>query len=278
MHKALGLRKPERDADDMRIVVTGASRGIGAAICRRLARDRKTADAGPLKLTLCAARPSAELDAIETQVREAGAETLALTGDLAAADLPEKLVERSCAAFGGVDALVLNAGISPVAPLAELPLEGWERVMNVNLRAAWLMAKAAHPALKAAGGQIVTIASMSGVNPQPGMGAYSVSKAGLIMLTRLMAQEWAADGIRVNGVSPGMVLTPMTEANYRDEDFKRRREAMCPIPRIGEPENDIAGVVCFLLSPDAGYMTGQTLLADGGLSDSILRVLPRRGG
>lgn len=260
----------------MRILVTGASRGIGAAICRRLVASTELAEPGPLRLALCAARPSADLDAMERQVREAGAETLALVGDLADPDVPAMLVERSCAAFGGLDALVLNAGISPVAPLATLTLDGWERVMNVNLRSAWLTAKAAHPALKAAGGQIVAIGSMSGVNPQPGMGAYSVSKAGLIMLTRLMAQEWAADGLRVNCVSPGMVLTPMTEANYSDTDFKRRREAMCPIPRIGDAEADIAGVVCFLLTRDAGYMTGQNLLADGGLSDSILRVLPRR--
>ena len=262
----------------MRILVTGASRGIGAAICRRLAADKGPAGTGPLRLALCAARQSAALDATERQVREAGAETLALAGDLADPAVPAMLVERSCAAFGGLDAVVLNAGISPVAPLAALPLDDWERVMNVNLRAVWLTAKAAHPALKASGGQIVTIGSMSGVNPQPGMGAYSVSKAGLIMLTRLMAQEWAADGLRVNCVSPGMVLTPMTEANYRDEDFRRRREAMCPIPRIADPAADIAGVVCFLLSADAGYMTGQNLLADGGLSDSILRVLPRRAG
>jgi glucose 1-dehydrogenase len=262
----------------MRILVTGASRGIGAAVCRRLVQDETTSASRPLKLALCASRDSVELESMAKTVQEAGAETLALAGDLADPEVPEMLVERSCAAFGGLDALVLNAGISPVAPLAELPLDGWDRVMNVNLRAAWLMAKAAHPALKAARGQIVTIASMSGVNPQPGMGAYSVSKAGLIMLTRLMAQEWAADGLRVNCVSPGMVLTPMTEANYSDEDFKRRREAMCPIPRIGAAEGDIAGVVCFLLSRDAGYMTGQNLLADGGLSDSILRVLPRRSG
>ena len=262
----------------MRILVTGAGRGIGAAICRRLAKDSQSAGAEPLHLALCAAGPSKELDALENSLREAGAETLALTGDLADEDVPQSLVERSCAAFGGLDALVLNAGISPVAPLAELPLEGWERVMNVNLRAAWLMAKAAHPALALTGGRIVAVASMSGVSPQPGMGAYSVSKAGLIMLTRLMAQEWAADGIRANCVSPGMVLTPMTEANYRDEDFRRRREAMCPIPRIGDPDSDIAGLVAFLLSADAGYMTGQNLVADGGLSDSILRVLPRRSG
>jgi NAD(P)-dependent dehydrogenase (short-subunit alcohol dehydrogenase family) len=263
----------------MRIVVTGASRGIGAAVCRRLAQDRcKSGGEAGLKIALCASRPSAELDSIDAAMREAGAETLPLTGDLADPAVPPSLIERSRAAFGGLDALVLNAGISPVAPLAELPLDGWERVMNVNLRAVWQMAQAAHPALKAAGGQIVTVGSMSGLHPQPGMGAYSVSKAGLIMLTRLMAQEWAADGLRVNCVSPGMVLTPMTEANYRDEDFRRRREAMCPIPRIGAPDEDIAGVVGFLLSADAGYMTGQNLVADGGLSDSILRVLPRRAG
>ncbi len=262
----------------MRILVTGASRGIGAAICRRLAKDSSPAGTGALKLALCASRPSDELKTEEKQAFNAGAEALTLTGDLAGPEVPARLVDETLAAFGGLDALVLNAGISPVTALAALPLEGWERVMNVNLRSAWLMAKAAHPALKAAQGQIVTIASMSGVNPQPGMGAYSVSKAGLIMLTRLMAQEWAADGLRVNCVSPGMVLTPMTEANYSDEDFKRRREAMCPIPRIGAAEGDIAVVVCFLLSQDAGYMTGQNLLADGGLSDSILRVLPRRSG
>lgn len=262
----------------MRILVTGASRGIGAAICRRLLRDGPAKTGAPLKLALAASRDSDALQDMERTAREAGAETVALTGDLADPEVPARLVEQSCTAFGGLDALVANAGISPVAPLAELPLEGWERVMNVNLRSAWLLAKAAHPELAAARGQIVTVASMSGVNPQPGMGAYSVSKAGLIMLTRLMAQEWAADGLRVNCVSPGMVLTPMTEANYADEDFKRRREALSPIPRIGDAEDDIAGVVSFLLSADSGYMTGQNLLADGGLSDSILRVLPKRQG
>ncbi len=261
----------------MRILVTGASRGIGAAICRRLAREDFAARDGGLKLALCGRRESPELDSLAAELAADGAVTLALSGDLVEAERAKDLVNRACEAFGGLDALVLNAGISPVGRLSELPLEDWERVMNVNLRAVFLIAQAAHPALAAARGRIVTVASMSGVTPQPGMGAYSVSKAGLIMLTRLMAQEWAADGLRVNCVSPGMVLTPMTEANYRDEDFRARREALCPIPRIADPEADIAGLVSFLLSPDAAYMTGQNLLADGGLSDSMLRVLPRRG-
>ena len=122
----------------------------------------------------------------------------------------------------------------------------------------------------------VTGASMSGVTPQPGLGAYSVSKAGVIMLTRLMAQEWASDGIRVNAVSPGMVITPMTEANYADAEFRRAREIMVPAGRIADPASDIAGVVAFLLGPDAGYLSGQNVVADGGVGDSMLRVLPAR--
>ncbi len=260
----------------MRILVTGASRGIGAAICHHLAEQRPGDGGAPLRMALVASRPSAALNDTAARLDASGAETQILTGDLADPAVPDRLVSDALNVFGGLDALVLNAGIAPVDRLADLALEDWEQVMNVNLRAAWLMAKAAHPTLADARGQIVTIASMSGVNPQPGLGAYSVSKAGLIMLTRLMAQEWAVDGIRVNCVSPGMVLTPMTEDNYRDEDFRQQREAFCPIPRIADPEADIAGVVAFLLSPKAGYMTGQNLLADGGLSDSILRLLPAR--
>src|SRR5690606_38025167 len=105
--------------------------------------------------------------------------------------------------------------------------------------------------------------SMSGIEPYPGTGAYSPSKAALIMLVRVLAQEWAADGVRVNAVAPGLIHTAMTAPIYADPEKKAAREAVVPMHRIGDPMKDIAGVVSFLLSQDAGYITGQTILADG---------------
>lgn len=259
----------------MRVLVTGASRGIGRAVCLRLARDA-AATGGEMKLAACGSAHGEELESLAAEVRELGAECVALLGDLADAEVPGRLVAEACAAFGGLDAVVSNAGIGTPATLLELPLEGWEELFAINARATWLLAKAAHGALSASGGALVTVASMSGTSPQPGLGAYSTTKAALIMLTRQIAQEWAADGIRANAVSPGLVHTPMTEAAYADPDFRARREAMVPARRIAEAGPDIAGVVVFLLGPDAAYITGQNIVVDGGLSDAILSVLPAR--
>jgi glucose 1-dehydrogenase len=259
----------------MRVLVTGAGRGIGEAVCRRLVRDAKNAG-DTLQLALCGSSHPEELNALAEALRGEGAEAIALTGDLSDPAVPENLVGEATSSFGGLDAVVANAGMSKTGDLLSTELADWNRLFDVNLRSVWLLCRAAHPALKASGGSIVTMASMSGLTPQPGLGAYSVTKAGLIMLTRLMAQEWAGDGIRVNAVSPGMVLTPMTEANYQDTEFKAAREAMVPMGRIADPATDIAGVVAFLLGPDAAYLSGQNVMADGGLSDSMLRVLPAR--
>ena len=128
-----------------------------------------------------------------------------------------------------IDALVSNAGIAAPAPLTRLGLDEWDLTMNVNTRATWLLGKAAHPHLKESRGAIAVTASMSGMNPHSGMGAYSASKAGVIILAKQMAQEWAADGIRVNCVSPGLVRTAMTEAMYVDPEVKAAREALVPM-------------------------------------------------
>ena len=172
--------------------------------------------------------------------------------------------------------MVSNAGVSRPSSLAGLELEDWDYLLAVNARAAWLLAKAAYPALRASRGSFVAVASMSGVQPYPGMGAYSPSKAALLMMVRVLAQEWAADGIRVNAVSPGLIHTPLTARIYADPAAKAKREALIPMHRIGAADTDIAGIVAFLIGPDAGYMTGQNILADGGLMDAVHGLIAGR--
>ncbi|GIK80914.1 MAG: SDR family NAD(P)-dependent oxidoreductase [Hyphomicrobiaceae bacterium] len=253
----------------MRVLLTGASRGIGRAIAARLA--------GPgAFLALCASSPSAELDAIVATCAERGARVEPLIGDLADPAVPARLVGTATDRLGGLDAVVSNAGVVAPGRLCDLDEEAWDRTFAINVRSAWLLARAAHPHLRAARGSLVAIASMSGVEPYPGTGAYSPSKAALIMLVRSLAQEWAADGVRVNAVSPGLFRTAMTAPIYADPQKTAAREALVPMGRIGDPEQDCAGLVAFLLSPDAGYLTGQNLLVDGGLLGSIQSHLAGR--
>lgn len=159
--------------------------------------------------------------------------------------------------------------------LADLSVEQWDATFALNVRATWLLARAARAALSAEQGSIVAIASMSGLHPHPGYGAYSPAKAALSMLCRQLAQEWAVDGIRVNAVCPGMIRTPLTEAVYRDAEVALQRKALVPLGRIGRPE-DVAAAVAYLASPSASYITGQSLVVDGGVSDQMLALIPGR--
>src|SRR2546422_3401861 len=136
-----------------------------------------------------------------------------------------------------------------------------------------LLARAAHPALKASRGAIVAVASMSGSNPHANLGAYGPSKAALIMLVRVLAQELGRDGIRVNALSPGMVRTGMTAKVYADPRIAAERDALVPLGRVATPE-DMADVIAFLLGPDARYVNGHDLIVDGGVSGNLLGRLP----
>ena len=256
----------------MRALVTGASPGIGGASCVTLAKSSLARGETPMIAACEIAETDAAMALIE-ELEAMGAKAKLLTGDLADPDTPAALVSQAVDAFGGLDAVVSNAGITSPAPLAELELAEWDRVMNINLRGGWLLDKASPPHLKESRGGMVLIASMSGMRPHRGMGAYSPSKAGTIILGETLAQEWAADGIRVNIVSPGMVRTPLTETTYRDNAIADARTSLVPVGRIGRPE-DIANAVNFLLSPEAGYITGQNLCVDGAFSYSILSQIP----
>ncbi|WP_416138921.1 SDR family NAD(P)-dependent oxidoreductase [Halomonas sp. HK25] len=256
----------------MRVLITGASRGIGAGIARKLASDALARGETP-HLALTASRESDALTAIVDELEREGARATALVGDMADPASPARLVEEAQVCCGGLDGVVSNVGIMAPGRLAELDEADWDRLFDVNVRGTWLLAKAAYPALKMSHGSLVTIASMVGVQPHPGSGAYSSSKAAVIMLTQQLAQEWAADGIRVNSISPGMIHTAATDRLYRHPEVVAKREQVIPIHEIGQPAH-IAGVTAFLLSDSAAYMTGQNLLADGGFAGSIMGHIP----
>ncbi|MDR6685332.1 glucose 1-dehydrogenase [Arthrobacter sp. 1088] len=214
-------------------------------------------------------------DQVVRSIQSMGGTAIALAGNLGDPDVPSQLVEAAVAEFGGLDALVANAGIANPGAICDVTIEDWDEMFSVNLRGPWLLAKASHPHLKQSRGSACFTSSMSGQIPHAGSGAYSPSKAALTMLAQTLALEWAPEGIRVNVVSPGMTHTRMTEKMYADPQIKKARENIIPLARIGDPM-DIANVIEFLVSPLAGYVTGQDICVDGGFTKSILSHIPGR--
>jgi NAD(P)-dependent dehydrogenase (short-subunit alcohol dehydrogenase family) len=256
----------------MRVLVTGAASGIGRATCVRLVRDARTAGR-TARVAAVDLEASASLDGLVTELRELGADGLQIHADMATVDAPRRAVAEAVERFGGLDGLVSNAGINRPGPLVDYAVEDWDRLFAVNTRATWLLAKAAHPALKASGGAIVAVASMSGSHTHANLGAYGPSKAAVIMLVRVLAQEFGPDGIRVNTVSPGMTRTGMTARVYQDPGVAAARDALVPIGRVATPD-DMAAAIAFLLSPDARYVNGHDLVVDGGVTGNHLGRLP----
>lgn len=256
----------------MRVLITGAASGIGRATCLRLARDGR-AQGQPARVAAVDMPQTHHLKQVADEVRALGAEVLALEGDMGDPEAPARVVEEAVERLGGLDGLVSNAGINRPGRLAGYAVTDWDRVFAVNTRATWLLAKAAYPALKASGGSIVATASMSGSEAHADLGPYGPSKAALIMLVKVLAQELGPDGIRVNTVSPGMVRTGMTAAVYADERLAADRAALVPLGRVATAE-DVADVIAFLLGPDARYITGHDLIVDGGVTGNLLGRLP----
>lgn len=257
-------------------LVTGATGGIGRAICFALIEQARQAGA-PIHLSAAASQPGDRLERLLAELRAAGATAVGVSGDLTDPQQCADLVAQAQAAGGELTALVCNAGASGPGLLADLPLAQWDQTFKLNTRSAWLLAQAARAQLARRRGSITAVASISGLTPHPGYGAYSAAKAALIMLCRQLAQEWAGLGIRVNTVCPGMIRTPLTEAVYQDPETLARREALVPLGRIGRAE-DVGQAVAWLASEGAAYVTGQNLVVDGGVSDHMLALIPGRPG
>ena len=251
----------------MRALVTGVSDGIGGAICRQVANVPNSA------VAMCVRERRPEVEAIADELQRRGCRALILEGDLRDASTPERFVEAAAAQFNGLDAIVSNAGAVDPTSLESMSLQVWDDMFALTCRASWLLARAGYAHLKASQGAFVGISSQSGVHPHRMTGAYSAAKAALIMLCKQMALEWGEHGIRVNSVSPGMIMTPMTQAIYRDETIARQREAIVPLRRIGSPD-DVARAVAFLIDPANRYITGENIMVDGGLTLSVLDRIP----
>ena len=237
-------------------LVTGASRGIGRSIAVQLAaRGARVA---------CVASRVENAKATAEACSELGqAEARAYGVDVADFAAVGALVDQVREELGGLDVLVNNAGITRDQLLLRMSEEDFDRVVDVNLKGAWNFIKASTRSLMKASGRIVNITSVVGITGNAGQANYAASKAGLIGLTRSVAKELAGRGVCVNAIAPGFINTDMTDAI----DEKARQELLQAIPlgRIGAPE-EIAATVDFLLGPGGAYVTGQTLVVDGGLS------------
>lgn len=242
-------------------VVTGAGSGIGAVIARHAAKE------GYRVALWDVDGPAAEAVA-------------AAIGEQAVPQVVDVTIESSVdagfRALGEAPAVVVNnAGLVRFGPLLTLAVDDWERVLAVNLTGTFLVSRGAARLMGAAGGgAIVNISSVNGLSAAPNAGAYTSSKAGIILLTEQMALEWAASGVRVNAVAPGLILAGMSDPIYADNEVRQQRQSQVPTGTLGTAE-DIASAVFFLASDKAGYVTGQTLAVDGGLTKAGLMGLAR---
>jgi len=239
-------------------IVTGASKGIGAAIARHLA------DAGAaVVVNYASSKDGAER--VVADITRAGGRAIAVQADVARPEQIERLFAETRRAFGRLDILVNNAGVYEFAPLEDITPEHFHRHFDLNVLAVLLVSRAALAQFGGDGGSIVNISSFASTLTPPQSAVYSASKAAVDAVTRALAKELGPRGIRVNAINPGMIQTEGVRAAGMDAgDFRKQIEAQTPLGRIGQTQ-DVAPAVVFLASPDAGWITGETLVIGGGL-------------
>lgn len=246
--------------------ITGATSGIGQACAMAFA----TAGAK----VVCVGRKEDALKELEQQIRETGTEALTISADLAREDEADRAVQHAVGAFGGIDVLVNAAGHISSGTIENTSLTAWDDMMNVNVRAAFVLMQKLAPSLIERRGNIVNISSVTGLRAFPGVLAYCVSKAALDQLTRCASLELAAKGVRVNAVNPGVVVTQIHKRGGMSEEayaaFLEHSKTTHPLGRTGRPE-EIASLVLFLASDDASWITGATYSIDGGRAQTCAR-------
>jgi 2-deoxy-D-gluconate 3-dehydrogenase len=235
-------------------IVTGASRGLGQAISIGLAEagaDLVVTDVLEVK------------DTVEA-VQKSGRDALGLEVDVTSKEDVEDMVKHAISRFGRIDILVNNAGIYRSAPAESVSEKDWDKVIDINLKGEFLCAQeAGKQMIKQVSGKIINISSVAGQFASSQSVAYNASKAGVILMTKTLAVEWAKHNVQVNAICPGVFSTPMTEGLLEDKNFRSTVTRRVPMSRAGRPE-ELVGAVIFLSSKASNYITGHTLVIDGG--------------
>jgi NAD(P)-dependent dehydrogenase (short-subunit alcohol dehydrogenase family) len=238
-------------------IVTGASKGIGKSIAQGLAENGAR--------VVVSSRKQEAVDQVAREFREAGLQAIGVQCHVGDAQERKGLVEKTLAEYGQIDVLVNNAAINPYYG----PLEGseeavFDKIMEVNVKAPWMLSNLVLPHMKdRGGGSVINISSVEGIRPGFGLGLYSATKAALIMLTKNQAKEWGRHGVRANVICPGLVKTKFSQGLWTDEKLVARFTKSLPLGRIAHAD-EMAGVVMLLASDAGSYMTGGVYNADGG--------------
>ena len=253
------MPSPLFDLTGKTALITGSTKGIGRAIAEHLARAGAKVVISSRKAQACAAVQQ-EFDAM-------GLEAIALPCNVARKEELEKLVADTMTAFGRIDILVCNAATNPVyGPTASASDDAFDKIMATNIRSNWQLCNQVIPQMAQRGdGAVIIVSSIAALRGNGVIGLYGVSKAADAALARNLAVEWGPSNIRVNAIAPGLVKTDFARALWEDDNIRGAREAQTPLRRLGEPE-DIAGIAVMLASRAGAFITGQLLVADGGVT------------
>ena len=249
--------QPLFQLDNKVAIVTGASKGIGEAMARGLAEFGAK--------VVISSRKQESVDVVAESFQNDGLEAIAIAANMGNLEEAQTLIDQTVDAYGGIDIIINNAAANPVfGPIQNTEERAFDKILDVNLKGPFELCKKAYPILKQrGGGSIINISSIGGLTPERGIGIYSVSKAGLINLTKVMAQDWGADNIRVNAICPGLIKTKFSEALWGNEPILDRFLQQIPLNRVGTSD-DVAGLAVYLASDAAAYCTGGVYLIDGG--------------
>ncbi len=249
--------KEEFSLNDKVAIVTGASKGIGESIVRLFAAHGAK--------VVVSSRKQAAVDEVAESIRQDGGDAIGIEAHMGKMDSIKTLVDKTVEHYGKIDVIVNNAATNPVfGPVENCDESAFDKIMDVNVKGCFELAKLALPSMKTAGGgSIINLSSIGGLRPEPGLGIYSVSKAALIMLTKVMAKEWGRHNVRANVICPGLIKTKFSEALWKNEKIGEHFMKNLPISRIGVPE-DIARLALFLAADASSYSTGSVFTSDGG--------------